>query len=896
MFFKNKKYFYKKNLKFFIALFLIFMSFFLYSIKMIFDYFDESDINAEFTLYEQYVESYIDTIKDDITLMANTLEAENFFISENYSNIKKLFDIYLKKEISPDEIYLFDNDNNCVLSVGIEEKTEAALEFISDKKVPDEVYVSDFFLDKYNNNNHVFFGKSIFAENLEYKLLFCYDNNSFKHFFMDNNPDKVFSVLLPTGEAVISYDENENKLFSHMDFMEFSKILKLKVSNSDFSDDTKGKFSLEGEKGSVLINYKTISSPDLILISVEKDNYLFTQLIFYALGLFILFSIFALLLYLKEVLRFFSGLKKIREEMDELDLTFNKINITKVGIEDIDLYLDKILKLCDSHKKIFFDIKKVFVLFNTNIGVIEKFSKEGFVLYSPEIADIVGSADFNFKDDVGKISIEDFFKFKNNNWTDFEQEENVYCVKTGSSKKWIKIFNYDENEAKCIVIDISKYIIQKYKNIFNSDFDYITGFMEKDVFMERVSEFIDNNKLSFGCFASLELSYYSTIYDAYGEYVSDEYLRMAASYFSDFFDGFFAGVKNKGEFLVFVYSENSKDDIDKKFTQWESRVSQNVFVAPDGKKFRLKFMVGYACYPSDSHDLDTLLKYSVFALYETKRLYKKPVHFFAIENYNRDMFLEIRTKELDKIIDENKAIYYFQPIINVMDCSIYGYEALLRTEDKVFSTPIDIINLALTEGKAYLLEKMNILNCMEIVKKNKSTVLNKRMFINSIATNFLTEEDLRIIRNNYGDIKYLFVYELSTLFADNITVANKCAVFEKIGQKYCIDRFYGKHTDDDLLLSTTPEFIKIDKGIISDIHLKKEKQSRVTRLVKYANENNINLIAVGVETYDELVTVMKLGVKFVQGFYIALPSGEFIDEIRENLKKEIAGIKATYRL
>ena len=128
--------------------------------------------------------------------------------------------------------------------------------------------------------------------------------------------------------------------------------------------------------------------------------------------------------------------------------------------------------------------------------------------------------------------------------------------------------------------------------------------------------------------------------------------------------------------------------------------------------------------------------------------------------------------------------------------------------------------------------------------------------------------------------------------ADNITVINKCDVFKKIGVKYGIDRFWGKHTDDELLSSITPEFIKIDKSIISDIHLKKEKQSRVTRLVKYANENNINLIAVGVETYDELVTVMKLGIKFVQGFYVALPRGEFIDEIGENLKKKIAEIRS----
>ena len=84
--------------------------------------------------------------------------------------------------------------------------------------------------------------------------------------------------------------------------------------------------------------------------------------------------------------------------------------------------------------------------------------------------------------------------------------------------------------------------------------------------------------------------------------------------------------------------------------------------------------------------------------------------------------------------------------------------------------------------------------------------------------------------------------------------------------------------------------MKIDKSLILDIHLKKEKQSHVMKIVNYAKENNINVIAVGVETYDELLTILKLGIEFVQGYYISMPKSTFITEIRESLKKEIMEI------
>ncbi len=891
MFFLNP--YYKKNLMFTVVLFIFFVVISVFSFKMFFGNFFENDIDTEFVLYERYVESYIDRIKNDVVLASNSLNISDFMDNKSDENVNKLFDFYLNRENAPEEIYLFDNENKCVFSVGNYEKSQEALEFIADKSVLNEVYVSNFFVDKYTNENHIFFGKTIIAENQEIKLLFCYNIENFKHFFMDNNKERIFSVLIPNLDTFIVCDdsESENEIFSNLDFMEFSKILKLKTSNENFMEGERQKLSLSGTKGDILINYKKIFSPEIVLISVEKDTHILFYLILYTICLFTLFAVMMLMLYLKSSYNLFLKLKNFKKEVDIVDVTFDDISFSKTGIEIIDLCLDKISNLCGGYKKILFDVKDMAAVFNTNIGIIEILNKEGYVIYSSEFSDIVGAKEDNSINEINKISIEEFFKFKNSQWTDFKEEDNIYCVEMGNTKRWIKVFYYDKNETKCIVIDVSGYVIKKYKNVFNSDFDYITGLLEKDAFIERVTDFINNNNIGFGCLTSIELSYCSTIYDTYGEYVLYEYLKTAVSYFSPFFDGCFVGVKNKGEFMTFIYSENSKDDIKEKLTEWQNKTSQNVFTAPDGKKFRIKFIIGYACYPEDSTDLDILLKYSVFALFETKKLYKKSVHSFSLENYNRDIFLETRTKALDKLIDENNAVYHFQPIVNVLDCSVYGYEVLLRMESNIFSSPIEIVNLALKEGRSYLFEKMNILNAMEIIKKNKTIFDNKRLFINSIASSSLTEDDLHTIRSNYSDVKHRMVYEISTMFDDNSTVINKGEIFNKINVNFAIDKFGGKYTDDYSLLSGCPEFVKIDRSLISDIHLKKEKQSHVMKIVKYANENNINVIAVGIETYDELAMVIKLGIKLVQGYYISHPNSNFADEIRESLRNEILEIR-----
>ncbi len=887
-----KDSFYRKRIAAIIFTFLIFAILFVFIAFIFFYDVKKNDIDAEFISYELYVKNYIEELKADISSAANSSDLRSFIENKNDKDIQVFFDYYMKKDDAPETIYVFDNENNCILSIGEDDKKEEALEFAADNSREEQVYLSDFFADKFTSENYIFFGKNIYYKNSEIKLIFSYNNENFEKFFVKINDENFFSVLLSDADTFADFSkyEESNKFLSNVDFIELSKIIKMKTLGTDYSEGKTERFSLEKNKNDILVYYKTVSDPDIILIYLEKKQNLFFEMIFISSLFSIIFIILITVVYSKVTRKIFLKLQKSKEEIESTDLTINTPDFTKTGFEAVDLYINKISDLCGVYKNILINIKNNAAMFNINMGIVEILNEKGIVVYSSEIADFIGAGALNKVGDINSMPINEYLKFKNNNWKSFEDEKNIYCVEIDNIKKWIKIFYYNENETKGIIIDASNYIIKKYKNIFDPDFDYSTGFLKKDIFIEKTGEYIKNNNLSFGCFASIELSYYSTIYEAYGEFVSEEYLRKAVSFFSCFFDGFFAGIKNKGEFMVFIYSENSKDDIKRKFQEWEEKFSTNVFTAPDGRNFKIKFVAGYACYPIDADDIDTLLKYSVFALYETKRLYKETIHSFSLENYNRDMFMEIRTKALDKLIDENTAIYHFQPIVNIKNCSIYGYEALLRTDDDIFSTPVDIINLALSEGKAYLLEEMNVLNCLKIVKSNPSIFDNKRLFINSIATNSLTEEDLKNIRTKYSDVRHLIVYELSTMFADNLTVINKSGIFNRIGAKFAIDKFGGKHTDDFSLLNGKPEFVKIDRKLILDIHLKEEKQFHVMKIVKYAKENNINVIAVGIETYDELLTVLKLGIEFIQGYYISLPKSTFVTEIRENLKNEIKEI------
>ncbi len=215
----------------------------------------------------------------------------------------------------------------------------------------------------------------------------------------------------------------------------------------------------------------------------------------------------------------------------------------------------------------------------------------------------------------------------------------------------------------------------------------------------------------------------------------------------------------------------------------------------------------------------------------------------------------------------------------------------MRPDNTIFSSPMDVIDIAISEKKEYVLEKLVVLSCLKIVRKNKDLFKSKRFFYNSLGKQTLSEEDVQSMKIEYSDIGHLLIVELSEdENVNEIDIMNKCKRMNEDNSKVAIDKYGGKFISDDTLLMMHPNYIKLDRSLITDISLRKEKQSRISKIVKYAREHNIMVIAVGIETRDELYTIIRLGVDFAQGFYLALPKPNFELNINSDIKKEILEI------
>lgn len=223
----------------------------------------------------------------------------------------------------------------------------------------------------------------------------------------------------------------------------------------------------------------------------------------------------------------------------------------------------------------------------------------------------------------------------------------------------------------------------------------------------------------------------------------------------------------------------------------------------------------------------------------------------------------------------------FQPILALAEGETIGFEVLNRpTSTPIFPTTEEFYSYI---GKSHnvfriegFLRNLSLQRYAEQLKQTNSHG-DGLIFLN-IQPQVLTDSSYR----SGTTIDLLKTYNLSP---DQIVLelTEKEAVtdytkFEKIIENYrrqgfriAVDDAGTGHNSLKTIISLKPEFIKLDKSLIRDIHTEPAQQQLVELLLGFAAQSNTKIIAEGIENSLELNFLKNLGIHFGQGYALGRP-------------------------
>ncbi len=245
--------------------------------------------------------------------------------------------------------------------------------------------------------------------------------------------------------------------------------------------------------------------------------------------------------------------------------------------------------------------------------------------------------------------------------------------------------------------------------------------------------------------------------------------------------------------------------------------------------------------------------------------------------------------QVNDILDHNKIKYHFQPIVDAHTGEIFAYEALMRVDAIPYIQPPVVLKFAEIFGRLYDVEAITFNNILDIID-TRSDEFNEgaKVFINSIPGQRLKGKDaehLFEVTERHKDMVVVEFTEETELTDDDL--ANLKETYEPMGIELAIDDYGTGYSNVSNLLRYMPRYIKIDRSLLSEIHMSPHKQHFVKDIVSFAHDNDIKALAEGVETQEELATVIFLGIDFIQGYYTARPSEAIVKEIDPEIKAEI---------
>ncbi|MDA3811085.1 MAG: EAL domain-containing protein, partial [Spirochaetaceae bacterium] len=233
--------------------------------------------------------------------------------------------------------------------------------------------------------------------------------------------------------------------------------------------------------------------------------------------------------------------------------------------------------------------------------------------------------------------------------------------------------------------------------------------------------------------------------------------------------------------------------------------------------------------------------------------------------------------QIQKIINGNGVIPYFQPIIDNQSGKIEKFECLMRLVDKdEVLSPIQFMELSKRAKMYNTLTKIMIEKSIDYFK-NLNCDFSINLCINDIlnreTTKFLID---KITEHNIG--KRIIIEFLETdRIENNPEVLRFIRQLKELNCRIAIDDFGSGYSNFDFILRMDFDFLKIDSALIKNIVSDKNAQIMIETIVVFTRKLQIKTIAEFVHNKEVYEKIISLGIDYSQGYYIGKPEPELLD-------------------
>ncbi|WP_236898148.1 EAL domain-containing protein [Clostridium beijerinckii] len=427
-------------------------------------------------------------------------------------------------------------------------------------------------------------------------------------------------------------------------------------------------------------------------------------------------------------------------------------------------------------------------------------------------------------------------------------------------------------------------------------YDPLTELPNRKMMLENLNMLLEIKNNSFAILF-IDLDGFKSINDNYGHQVGDKVLKNVA----DTLKGIISNVdiisRIGGDEFVIITTDIKSTTYVKEIAERIKKALKIPFIYNE-EDLCVGASIGISIFPEHGKDADTLIRKADVAMYEVK---KKGGYDYALysSKINDEFLNKMNIKEkLNKAMENNEFVIYYQPIISLRSMKVLYSEALIRWKqaDKIIS-PIEFIPIAKSVGEIISIDNWVLENaCKQCEIWHELGGSEFSISVNVSYSQLKQSEFIPMVENilnHYSFPARCLNMEITEdeAMEDSGTIIGILEKLRKIGVRVSLDDFGTGYSSLSYVNRLPIDMIKIDKSLVWNLEKDYKSVMIVRSIITLGHSLNLKIIAEGIETQEQFRILNELNCDYIQGYLIGKPM-EALEFEHRFIKKETETMKS----
>jgi EAL domain-containing protein (putative c-di-GMP-specific phosphodiesterase class I) len=227
-----------------------------------------------------------------------------------------------------------------------------------------------------------------------------------------------------------------------------------------------------------------------------------------------------------------------------------------------------------------------------------------------------------------------------------------------------------------------------------------------------------------------------------------------------------------------------------------------------------------------------------------------------------------KAKRIQSVISGDGLSIVYQPIINVAQDKVVGFESLTRFSATPLRGPDVWFNEAASVGMGAQLE----MRAVELAMAALDSLPRDVYLSFNVSPETLINGDLRRVLEGMPLERLVLEITEHATIDEYSELTNALAPLRTQGLRLAVDDAGAGFASFRHILRLQPDIIKLDMSLTRDIDTDAARRALASALIRFAHETGSKIVAEGVETASELRVLRSLGVNKAQGYFLGRPA------------------------